>query len=119
MKQFAFVESPALKFAKISIKPFIGKDDNTGLKEFNMVVHEGIRHIDIIVCKSDKGRKVYKTGLNEFDESIATMDQAFSGESIEEIKAKKEEKAAKIKSIRELILRAENELAGSFELSPN
>jgi len=104
MKEYALTESPALKYAKISIKPFLSEDDNTGLKEYNMVVHEGIRHIDVIVCKSNNNQKTYLTGLNEFSKEVQTLD--------------KEERQARIKEIRKIIAKAENELAGNYQVTP-
>ncbi len=102
-KEHALVESVALRHAAIAIKPFISDNPNTGLKEYNMAVHERIKHTDIVVCKVDGRTKEYLTGINEAAESVQMLEG--------------EEKEARIKSIRELVVRAENAIGGNFDIS--
>jgi len=104
-KQFSFVEPVALKHARLSIKPYVGQSINTGLKEYNMVVHDNIKHTDCVICISDGRTKTYKTGLNENTAEVQTLHG--------------DEKIAKIKSIRQLVARAEREIAGNFNVDPD
>ncbi len=102
-QKYALVESPALKHAKLSIKPYVGKADNTGLKSYNMVIHERVWHTDTIPCRVDGLTKTYKTGLNEFAPEVQNLP--------------KEKKEATIRNIRELVVKAENILAGNANIS--
>lgn len=103
-KQYTLVDSVSIKHAKIAIKKFVGDNPNMGLKEYNMAVHDNIKHTDCVMCTADGQTKTYKTGLNEQDFSITSLD--------------KEEKEAKIKSIRMLVARAENTIAGNYDVNP-
>lgn len=103
-KNYALAESVALKHAKFSIKPLVRKDrPNTGLFEYNMVMHETVKHTDQVYCKADGRVKVYKTGLDETVSDVQTLPD--------------EEKAAKIASIRRLVARAERELESNYNVT--
>lgn len=106
MKQYAILESVALKYAALSIRPFMGPGANTGLKEYNMVIHENIVHTDCIVCHADGRTKTYLCGLNEKVPEIQNIQND-------------DEKQAKIKAIRILAAKAEREIAGNYSVNPD
>ena len=94
-KEHALVESVALRHATVTIKPFISDNPNTGLKEYNMVVHERILHTDCVVCKADGRTKEYLTGVNEMAESV----QSLSGEEKEAKITELEKRLAALEAI--------------------
>ena len=94
--EYAYVESPAMRTAKLAIRKYVADAGNTGLESYGMVVHERVHHTDsVIIERSDKNVKTYRTGLNEFSHDIFNMPEG-------------EEKQAKIRSIRKLLADAEN-----------
>lgn len=105
MQDYVIRESIALKMAKFSIKPFKdGGDNGTGLKKYGMVLHEGTCHTANPLCKVDGKIKTYCTGLNEDATEVQDLDT--------------EKKEAKIKAIRQLVARAEREIAGNYNINP-
>lgn len=105
MKQYSHVESVALKHAAIAIKAYKeNADPNTGLREYNMVMHETIHHTDCVICNADGKTKTYKCGLNENAKEIQTIKNP-------------EEKEAKIKTIRTIVKRAEELIAGNYTIT--
>lgn len=105
-KAHAYVESPALKNARVAIRPYLSGASNNGLEEFNMILHEGIHHTDsVIIERFDKNVKSYRVP-NEFSAEIFNMEEG-------------EEKQAKIRSIRKLLADAENLIGGNNGVSVN
>lgn len=103
--QYVMRESIALKMAKFSIKPFKDSDDGMGLKKWGMVIHERTCHTATPFCKVDGKIKTYRTGLNEDAPEVQDLPI--------------EKKEAKIKAIRQLVAKAEREIAGNYNINPD
>lgn len=86
--------------SKISIRPYVAEsDENMGLREYGMVIFEGIFHEEQLACLERNGIKRYITGLNEFAPEIKLLGD--------------EQREAKIKEIRIIVAQLERELAGN------
>jgi hypothetical protein len=87
--------------SKISIRPYATEsDDNMGLRDYGMVLFEGVFHEEQLACLERNGIKRYITGLNEFAPEIKTLGD--------------EQREAKIKEIRKIVAQLEAELAGNI-----
>jgi len=103
--QYVIRESVALKMAKFSIKTFREGDDGMGLKKWGMVIHDRTRHAATPLCRVDGRIKTYVTNLNE------------DAPEVQELPTEKKE--ARIKAIRQLVARAEREIAGNYNINPD
>lgn len=106
-KSLVMQTSAALKFSKLSIKPYLNGSSNMGLGTYNMVIHERIWHTDQVICKVDGKTKTYTTGLNESSPEVQNL-KYISEEQFE----------AKVIEIRRLVAKAERGLAANYELDP-
>lgn len=105
MQDYVIRETIALKMAKFSVKPFKdGGDDGTGFKKYGMVIHDNTCHRSTPLCRVDGRIKTYTTGLNE------------DAPEVQDLPIEKRE--AKIKAIRQLVARAEREIAGNYNINP-
>lgn len=87
--------------SKISIEPYFEAGvPNMGLEKYGMSLHEGIYHTEQLACINNNGVKRYVTGLNEFGPEVTLIKDP-------------DEKAAKIKSIREKVAWLEERLASN------
>lgn len=102
--QYVVRESVALKMAKFSIKTFKDSDDGMGLKKWGMVIHDRTCHTSTPLCRVDGKIKTYVTGLNEDAPEVQDLSP--------------EKKEAKIKAIRQLVAKAEREIAGNYNINP-
>ena len=88
----------------ICIRPYINaKNENMGLENYGLVLHEGTTHKEYLTCIELHGAKRYLNGLDEF------------APSVQRIPNEKEKKAV-IKSIREKVIYLEKALAGNDTL---
>lgn len=78
------------------IKPYINEDNDNdiGLAKYDMSIRPETRQTEEMVCLERNGVVMYKNGLNEFDESIQSIEN-------------EEEKEAKILEIRETVAKLE------------
>lgn len=90
------------KSTAIKIEPFISsKKSNMGLENYNLVLFDGIKHTEQLACIEQGTNFRYITGLNEFAPEVKAIKNP-------------EEKAAKIKFIRETVSRLEQELNANY-----
>lgn len=88
------------KKSTIAIRPYVDKKStNLGLAKYGQVVFEGTYHIEPLMCLEQNGIRRYVTGLNEFDQSLNLLPE--------------DEKASKIKQIREKVAHLELVLAAN------
>ena len=99
---FTKVEVPASsRFGKMSIKPYFDPNlENMGLEKYGLTLYDGVYHQEQLACIENNGIKRYVTGLNEFAPEVKLIKD-------------KDEKAAKIKSIRNTVAQLEKELASN------
>jgi len=88
------------KDQKIAIRPFFDdRKENMGLEKYGMTLHDGVYHMEDLACLELNGIKRYITGLNEFSPDVKLLPD--------------NEKKAKIKEIRTVVIQLEKELAAN------
>lgn len=88
------------KSGKISIKPYFDSSiSNMGLENYQMSLMDGVYHEEQLACLELNGIKRYVTGLNEFAPEVKMLPA--------------DEKAAKIREIREVVASLEQDLAAN------
>jgi len=99
---FTLVEKQqGLKKSSIAIRPYFDPSrDNMGLENYGMTVFDGVVHEEPLACLEINGIKRYKTGLNEFAPEIKMLPD--------------EEREAKIKQIRKIVVELEKVLAANI-----
>ena len=86
------------KSQNIAIRPFFDPElENMGLENYNMTLFDGVFHHESLACLERNGIKRYVTGLNEFAPEVKALPA--------------DERAAKIKEIRQVVSQLEKELA--------
>jgi hypothetical protein len=90
------------KSGSISVKPFFDPNkSNLGLEKYGLALFDGIFHEEQLACIERNGIKRYITGLNEFAPEIKLIKD-------------NEEREAKIKEIRTVIVQLERDLAANI-----
>lgn len=88
------------KSGKISIRPYFDPSiSNMGLENYQMSLMDGVYHEEQLACLEMNGIKRYVTGLNEFAPEVKMLPA--------------DEKAAKIREIREVVASLEQDLAAN------
>jgi len=91
MQTSVIEKHPSLKKGPITVRPFFDSVvQNMGLEKYGMAIFDGIFHEDSLGYIEHNGVRRYLTGLNEFAPEILLIEN-------------EEEKAAKIKDIRETV----------------
>ncbi len=89
------------KRGPISVRPYFDPNvSNMGLEKYGLSLHDGAMHEEQLACIESNGISRYLTGLNEFAPDVVLCED-------------KEEKAAKIKDIRETIAFLEKAFASN------
>jgi len=99
------MKNAALSRSAISIKPYVSGQPNLGLEKYDLALFDGAKQRDSIFCESNGRIKTYLTGLNELHPSVQNIKD-------------EDEKRAKIKEIREVVARLENEFNANFAVNP-
>jgi hypothetical protein len=101
MSDFTIVEKYQQgKAQKIAIRPYFDPSvSNMGLEKYQMSLMDGVYHEEQIACLELNGVKRYVTGLNEFAPEVKLLPD--------------EQRAAKIKEIRNIVSQIERELAAN------
>jgi uncharacterized coiled-coil protein SlyX len=88
------------KSGKISIKPYFDPSiSNMGLENYQMSLMDGVYHEEQLACLEINGIKRYVTGLNEFAPEVKMLPA--------------DERAAKIREIRDVVASLEQDLAAN------
>lgn len=88
------------KSGKISIKPYFDPSiSNMGLENYQMSLMDGVYHEEQLACLEMNGIKRYVTGLNEFAPEVKMLPA--------------DERAAKIREIRDVVASLEQDLAAN------
>lgn len=96
----------ATKLGHVSIRPYFDpKVSNLGLEKYGQSLHDGVFHEEQLALIERNGIKRYLTGLNEFAPEVKLIQD-------------EEQRAAKIKDIRETVAQLEKELAVNI-VDPN
>jgi hypothetical protein len=61
------------KVSDVSIRPFLGQEDEMGLYRYNLVIFDGSVHEEWIACLEQNGVRRYITGLNEFAPEVLKL----------------------------------------------
>jgi hypothetical protein len=102
MDNFTMVETGkgSVKKTAIAVRPFFDNtSSNMGLEDYGMSLFDGVTHSEQIACLDNNGVVRYLTGLNEFAPEIKLLNE--------------EDRAAKIREIREAVAELEKELAAN------
>ena len=102
MENFTMVETGKglVKKTALAIRPYFDSNsDNMGLQDYGLILFDGVLHTEQLACIERNGVVQYLTGLNEFAPDIKLLNP--------------EDKAAKVKQIREAICELEKELAAN------
>ncbi len=92
---------PPVKKRAVSIRPYIDSEqDNMGLQNYGMVLHDGCKQGEQITCLEKNGIKKFVTGLDEFSDEIVKMTDS-------------EARKARILAIRETVIFLEKALGAN------
>lgn len=93
--------NPAVKRGPIMVRPYFDPEvGNMGLEKYGLSLHDGVYHEEQLACIEKNGIKRYVTGLNEFAPDVTLI-------------VNDEEREAKIKQIRLIVVELEKALAGN------
>lgn len=102
MSNLTIVNPVVHKSGHISVRPYFDPNKtNLGLEKYGMSLFEGVFHEEQLACIERNGIKRYLTGLNEYAPEIKMIKDD-------------DERAARIKDIRETVAQLERELAANM-----